>query len=243
MRCWIVGTVLSALVMQPACAGSGDAAEADAAAEAAMETGRSLFQGAFDPSRNFSGDLRPNSSDELVLTAVASNRDDYAPAYSLAIAYRCLPSGKGGEWQCRFVARMLRVGPPGDDQFDRSFALLEHVTGARSTREMNTRLDGAGLEWLEADVESCKGGIYAMDSVRVADWQPDIHPALQPASETERIILHPAMIRVRMSGFVTTSHYEGWVLAAGVPEAVDKLVSTLEPCWKPSTSSPPWRRD
>ena len=80
-----------------------------------------------------------------------------------------------------------------------------------------------------------------MDSVRVADWRPDIHYALQPMEERE-IILHPAAIRVSMHGSYSTAPYEGWVLAAGVPAAVTHLLETLEPCWRPADSPKPWRR-
>src|SRR5688572_13068882 len=83
-----------------------------------VRTGHHLLKTAFSPDRNFAGDLRSSSDDHLLLTAAASNRDDYAPAFSLAIAYRCLPvSGReSGNWTCRYVARLLRVGPPGEEQ-------------------------------------------------------------------------------------------------------------------------------
>lgn len=208
---------------------------------AGVQAGYRLFQTAFDPDRIFEGDLRPSSDDQLVLTVAASNRDDYAPAYSLAIAFRCLPTGEADSWECRYVARTLRVGPPGEEQTGRSFALLSRVQNARNSDEMTSLLDNAGLEWLEADVNGCANGILAMDSIRVADWRPDIHYALQPV-EDRTVILHPAMISVRMSGNYTTSRYRGWVLADGVPAAVRRLLETLEPCWRPLPSPPPWKR-
>ena len=200
-----------------------------------METGRALFRTAFDPDRNFAGDL-DLWEERLVLTAAASSREDYYPEYSLAIAYR---HGKSG---FVYQARILRVGTPtGETQSSLSGKLIERVMRAKSTRETSLLLAGAELQWLEADVGDCKGGIDAMDSIRVTDWQPDVHFGLQEQEERE-IIIHPAMIKVRMSGSYITSRYEGWRYAEGVPEAVHNLLKTLEPCWKPSPSLPPWER-
>lgn len=225
--------VLAVLVAQTGCATTDG--------RRALETGEALFSGAFDPDRLFAEDLLAGTFDEVVLTVQASNRDDYAPAYSLAIAYRCLPTGTAGQSQCGYTARTLRVGPRGDGQIERSFALLARAASARGDREMERRLNEAGLEWLEADVLACPQGVFAMDSVRVADWNPDIHFALQPEADRE-IIMHPAMIRVTMAGSYTRTEYRGWVLANGVPAAVRQLLDTLEPCWTPATSPRPWER-
>ena len=197
-----------------------------------------LYEGVFDPERHFSGDLELSTDDQLVLTATASARDDYAPAYSLAIAYDCYGRPDG----CRYIARTLRLGPFfSEDTLEKSFALLERVREAETSADVRAALDATRLEWLEADLERCDGGIAAMDSVRVADWRPDVHFALVPVEERE-VILHPAEIRVRMTGSYSTSRYTGWVLAPGVPAAIRKLLETLEPCWKPSRTRPPWRR-
>ena len=203
--------------------------------------GQMALQTAFDPSRNFAGDLVPSSADELVLTASASARDDYAPAYSLAIAYRCTASEKSGERRCGFTARLLSTGSTTEERQALSLRLAAQARFAKSAAEVKTYLDKAEVQWLEADVGACPNGIFAMDSVRVADWRPDIHYALQPVQDRE-IIMHPASIRVRMSGTYTTSTYQGWVLAAGVPAAVQQLMDTLQPCWKPATSLRPWDR-
>jgi hypothetical protein len=136
---------------------------------------------------------------------------------------------------------MLRTGTTTEDRFGRSLELVAQARTAASASEMRSTLDKGALAWLEADVDACPKGIFTMDSVRVADWRPDIHYALQ-AVEDREIIMHPASIRVRMSGSYTTSTYEGWVLAAGVPAAVRRLTETLEPCWKPALSPRPWNR-
>ena len=204
----------------------------------AGSAGQLLFDGAFNPDRNFAGDLEPSSDDQLILTAAASVRDDYIPGYSLAIAYECyhVPGG------CRYVARILRVGPGHIGAMsDRGFALLSRVREAESPARLRAVLESSGLQWLEADLSRCEGGIAAMDSIRIADWRPDVHHALVPVEQRD-VILHPAMIRVRMSGSYATSRYEGWVLASGVPAAVARFLEVLEPCWFPSPSRPPWRR-
>jgi hypothetical protein len=211
------------------------------AAGASTPPGQAVLEAAFDPDRSFAGDIRPSSDDEMVLTARASARDDYAPDYSLAIAYRCFPTQKAGEWSCRFVARMLRVGGTGNMRFGASLKLAAQAGTAESGSEMRHNLSQAKLEWLEADVNACPKGIFAMDSVRVADWRPDIHYALQEMKDRE-LVVHPAQIHVWMHGTYTTSRYQGWVAAAGVPAAVRTLLETLEPCWKPATSPRPWDR-
>ena len=205
------------------------------------EPGQVVLHAAFDPDRSFEGDMVANSDDELILTASASARDDYAPAYSLAIAYRCVATEKPGQRRCGYTARMLRTGSTAEARRSRSLELVAQARTAESASTMRNTLDETPLQWLEADVEACPNGIFAMDSVRVADWRPDIHYALQAVQDRE-IILHPASIRVRMSGSYTTSTYEGWVLAPGVPAAVRELTDTLEPCWKPATSPRPWNR-
>lgn len=223
-----VSISIASLVLLTAagCAGLGRPVSAD-------QAGRRLFETAFNPDNNFAGDLRPSSDDALLLTAAASDRDDYVPAYSLAIAYRCLPAGNDN-WQCRYVARLLRTR-----QVD--FPWLVELARARTIAERNAVIEAANLDWLEADVNSCEGGIHAMDSVRIADWRPDIHYALQPMEERQ-VILHPAMIRVRMTGSYVTSRYRGWRLGPGVPAAVNRLLEVLDPCWRPARSPRPWNR-
>jgi len=208
-----------------------------AVAEPKKTAGQVVLDRAFDPALNFRGD--PDSGgDELVLTVWASARDDYAPAYSLSIAYRCRM--ETGEYQCAYTARMLRTGGR-DKEFKRSLELVALAKATTDATEMRRSLEEARLEWLEADVAACPNGIFAMDSVRVADWNPDIHPGLQ-SREDRDLIMHPAAIRVTMFGSYTRSAYEGWRLAAGVPSGIQKLLETLEPCWKPGTSRRPWNR-
>lgn len=201
------------------------------------EPGKMILHMAFDPNRYFEGDLRPSSDDQLILTVHARARDDYAPAYSLAIAYRCTRTGAAGNWHCGYSARILRV----EGSTEKSLELFERAKMANSTWEMKNRLDGAAVQWLETEIDACPNGIFAMDSIRIADWRPDIHHALQ-AVEDREVILHPAAIKVMMHGSYTTTTYEGWVLAPGVPAAVHHLIETLEPCWKLSSSRRPWRR-
>lgn len=204
--------------------------------------GRSLFDSVFNPASLFGGDIRPSSADGLVLTAVGSARDDYVPYYSVAVAYRCVPSGESDTRPCSMFARMLRLGSITDDnRMSRGLSLVRSLASTRTPEELNAALDAAELEWLEADVAACEGGIFALDSIRVADWHPDIHYTLQPIEDRE-IIMHPAMIRVTMSGSYTTSSYQGWVLAPGVPQAVRNFLQVMEPCWRPSDTPRPWRR-
>lgn len=212
----------------------------DATAGLSSSPGQVVLRAAFEPANSFEGDLT-GGDDELVLTATASARDDFAPAYSLAIAYRCIAADNPGQYQCGYTARMLRTGVTDEERFGRSLELVAQARTVKAASEMRRRLDRAALQWLEADVDACPKGILAMDSVRVADWNPDIHYALQHVEDRE-LIMHPASIRVRMTGSYATSTYEGWVFASGVPAAVRELAKTLEPCWKPAKSPRPWNR-
>ncbi len=209
--------------------------------KSAERPGLDVLNAAFAPERTFAGDLAESIDDEPVLTVWASARDDYAPFYSLAIAFRCHPSDTPGVSQCGYQARMLRTASTIEEGFDRSLLLFTQAEAAQSASDMRGHLDQADLQWLETDVGACPNGIFAMDSIRVADWNPDIHRGLREV-EDRTLILHPAQIKVTMRGSYTRSTYKGWVLAHGVPAAVRNLVETLEPCWKPATSPRPWRR-
>jgi hypothetical protein len=196
----------------------------------AVRAGRALFESAFNPDRNFAGDLRPSSEDQLMLTAVASSRDDHAPDFSLAIAYRCLTRANGN-YECRYDARMLRMRSP-------ESPLMNELARAATRAERDAALDRANLDWVEADILDCDRALLALDVVGMADWSPDVHYGRQRLE----VIPHPAQIRVRMTGTYVTSHYQGWRLGAGVPTAVNRLLEVLAPCWRPSSSAPPWRR-
>ncbi len=231
----MVGVRIVSAVLLLAALGGG------ALARSPEQPGLEVLSAAFDPERTFAGDMRESSDDEFILTVWAAARDNYAPSYSLAIVYRCIPPAPSEEWTCGYFARMLRTGTATEDGFGTGLALYGHAREAPSASDMRLSLDRAELEWLEADVAACPKGIFAMDSIRVADWNPDIHYMLQER-EDRSLILHPAEIRVMMFGSYTRSTYQGWVLANGVPAAVRNLVETLEPCWKPATSPRPWRR-
>jgi hypothetical protein len=197
-----------------------------------------LLASTFNPDQAFAGDLE-SSEDELILTAAASARDDYVPAYSLAIAFRCVPIKNG----CakRYSARMLRADRDVDKQLGKGIELMRRLSEASSDEDRQAVFDDSGLQWLEADLQTCKDAYRAMETVRSADWRPDIRYEFLEVKDRD-ILMHPAQIWVRMSGTYSTTRYQGWVLGNGVPAAISKLLGTLEPCWKPSQSPPPWER-
>jgi hypothetical protein len=204
-----------------------------------VQTGRRLFDGAFDPRRNFAGDITPSSDDEMILTVAASGREDYAPAYSLAIAHLCEPI-EGG-CRRRYVARVLRVSADREQWFDRSLALVSRLGPARSDEQVAAVLEDSKLQWLEADAAACQGVIPAIDALRRAGWNPDLPVSLTPEGAGD-IILHPAMIRVEMWGANVRTAYRGWLLDDGLPAAARQLMERLEPCWAPAKAPPPWER-
>jgi hypothetical protein len=204
-----------------------------------FETGIRLFEGAFDPRRNFAGDIEPSSMDEMILTVAASGRDNYAPAYSLAIAHLCEPI-QGG-CQPHYVARVLRVSADRDEWTSRGLALVNRVDRTRRVEDAEAALEDSDLQWLEADAATCEGVIAAIDAVRLADWRADLPASLTPQGEGD-IILHPAMIRVELWGAYVRTRYQGWLHGNGVPAAAIQLMERLEPCWRPSRTPRPWER-
>lgn len=212
---------------------------ANARKRSIFTTGAGLFETAFDPRRNFSGDITPSSMDELILTVAASGRENYAPAYSLAIAHLCEPI-EGG-CRRRYVARVLRVSADREQWHPLGLAVAQRVHEARGADEVEAALEESKLQWLEADAAACEGVIAAIDEVRLADWRPDRPASLTPDDEGD-VLLHPAMIRVELGGSYIRTRYVGWLLGEGVPAAALRLIERLEPCWRPSPTPPPWKR-
>ncbi|NML07881.1 hypothetical protein [Sphingomonas sp. G-3-2-10] len=196
--------------------------------------GKPLFETVFNPERNFP-DLAKGGDDQLILTVQTSARDDMAPAISLAIAYRC-PSISPTTCQPTYTARMLRTGRE-DTQFEASVSLLRRLAKTGNDREARAALDASNLEWVEADLLKCEGGLDAFEAVRRADWSPDLHFRLRAEPE---IVMHPALIRVTMTGDTTSTSYRGWALAGGVPAAARALIAVLDKCWMPSQAAKPW---
>lgn len=204
-----------------------------------VRTGQRLFEGAFDPRRNFAGDITPSSDDEMILTVAASGRDDYAPAYSLAIAHLCEPV-KGG-CRRRYIARVLRVSADREEWFDRGLALVSRVQRAQDAEGVEAALEESKLQWLQADAAACEGVFAAIDGLRRADWSPDLPASLTAEGEGD-ILHHPAMIRVEMWGSYRRTRYQGWLLDGGLPAAARQLMERLEPCWSPGKTPRPWER-
>ncbi|MEZ0241970.1 MAG: hypothetical protein ACAH11_01250 [Sphingomonas sp.] len=193
----------------------------------------------FDPERIFAGEIREGTTDQVILTVASSARDDNYPAYSLAIAFRCIDPAKTET--CSYYARMLRTGKEPREVI---FPLVRKLALARSDAEARNILDRAGLEWVETEMWGCEGAILAFDAVRKANWTPDLHMYMreQKPDGEQDIVIHPSIIRVTVSGDYFTASYKGWVTAAGVPAEVIKLVEVLDKCWKPAKVPPPWRR-
>lgn len=191
----------------------------------------------FDPDRIFAGEFAANSMEEVTLTVAASARDDAFPAYSLAAAYTCKPEG-ADTIQCGYTVRMLRVNRLGED-LEPTFKLAREAATARSEADLSDILDDAKLEWVQAELFDCKGGLEAYDAIRLADWRPGLHHGM---NENPDMILHPAQIRVMMMGDGGKSTYQGWVFNPGVPAAVARFLDVMEPCWKPAKAPPPWHR-
>lgn len=207
-----------------------------------------LVDVAFTPENNFKGelDLTWASDDELFLTAAVAMRDGRYPVYSLAVADRTRCSQIKGASSCTrdFPIRIVRVasGTSWEDRFRSAGTLLGRLERSRATTRAAIRrvLSKGGLEWKETDLLSCPGAYEKLEEIRQAPWHPDVHIPFQ-SEEDRQVWMHPTMIKVRMTGDLTTSRYEGHIFRP-LPEAVEAFVETLEPCWKQAKSRPPWRR-
>lgn len=175
----------------------------------------------------------------MILTVAASGRDNYAPAYSLAIAYLCEPVK--GSCRSRYIARVLRVSADRQEWFGLGLALVARVQQAEGAEGVEAALEESKLQWLEADAAVCEGVVAAIDDLRRADWRPDLPASLTAEGEGD-LILHPAMIRVEMWGSYRHTRFQGWLLDGGVPAAARQLMERLEPCWSPARSPRPWER-
>lgn len=107
----------------------------------------------FDPNKLFE-----KGRGEREIVTVAYMGDDFGwPVFSLAVIKGCFgwKAGQGCGW--KGAVRTVRAPAPPDLRRprERGSNLMKHVL--RSSGSMRDKLDQAGLEWLEADLDKCPG--------------------------------------------------------------------------------------
>lgn len=208
--------------------------------------GRVMFKTAFNPERyfpfNYNG-VRADGTmgtEELILTAKVSARDDYLPSHALAVAYTCAPATEKGSYICQYTARMLRFKKHAKDEFGAALALAKSVNQAKNANAKRRAYGRGGLEWLETKLVGCDGAVEAMDQLaQKADWKPSLHYS-RIKMEDRALALHPAQMWITMNGDERISRWQGWRNADGAAYGVNNLITKLDKCWKPSKARKPW---
>ncbi|MDF7775027.1 hypothetical protein P1X14_07205 [Sphingomonas sp. AOB5] len=195
---------------------------------------------AFDPARFFETDSE--FRDLIRIRYVGDDRN--WPVYSIVIRDAC--NGRPAE-QCSQgrIARMVRapVPPQGAERPRwRGSALVIGLTGKgiRSRSDLVNALDGARLDWVEADLTTCPGAMAQLAKARDAQWVLPELVSPQPADSIE-LVIHADTVRVEFRSHLRRSIYDGRIAEKSPGQWAAELARTLEPCWKPASAPPPWR--
>jgi len=173
--------------------------------------------------------------------------DDWGwPVYSIAVQNGC-EDEKAPRPACtdRRIARMARapIGPQGTGRPRwRGSDLVARIfkSGARGDRAIKAQLDRAGIEWLEADLQSCPGAMDMLARAETLRWGPYERPPNPDGSIV--VSMHSDSVEV---GFEVPDGRVTWrgLGPEGTPARwANDFATVLEPCWKPATAPTPWRR-
>lgn len=194
---------------------------------------------AFDPDSFF---LSERYGQNLI-TIVYTGDDMAAPVYSLAIREGCLrgqPTGR--HCATKRTARMVRApAPPGPTRpRSRSHALIQQVlgTGAVTREQLASTLDEARLEWVEADFTNCPAATDVIRRSNQIAWVPAEVYAPEP-DKMVGLVMHADMVQVTFIKHLRRSIYHGYVADKSPGRWAEELAEALEPCWRPSTTTPP----
>ncbi|WP_315764122.1 hypothetical protein [Sphingomonas sp. Y38-1Y] len=204
-----------------------------------VEPQETIIKLAFDPARLFG-----NRSHALV--EIQYLGDDYAfPVYAIAIQRDCVGK-RGPNCQPTLIARMVRA--PNAKTVERprwaGAAIVGRVkqAGAKTADQVALVLDELELDWLEADLSSCPGAMAVVPDAERAEWVP---PAVTrpKAIRPIEMFLHFDKVTVSFAGDYTRKTTFSGRIADHLPSGwAIRLAAALEPCWRPATEPPPWRR-
>lgn len=171
--------------------------------------------------------------------------DDWRwPVYSIAIQNGC-ESDQAPRPACRErrIARMVRapIGPRGTERPRwRGADLVSRIraSGATSDDAIKDQLDKAGIEWLEADLQTCPGAMEMLRRAEDVRWGPR-----QPPKRDDIVItLHADTIEVGFDVFDGRVTWSGPMHDGTPARWAHDFATLLEPCWRPGTAPTPWRR-
>lgn len=217
---------------------------AHAQAPPVVDTRDAVRRMAFDPSRYFPS---PHIRDRSIIR-ITYTGDDYGwPVYAIAIAAGCVDQENVRADGCvsGLRARMVRApAPPGMTRpRQRGSHLVNQVTqrGGSSPEQIRAALDDIALEWVEADLRTCRGATAVLGRLRDAEWAPDAVAEPNPAGEELSLVLHADIVRVELQQYARRTIYEGWLAEDSPAVWAESLAAALEPCWRPAATPPPWR--
>jgi hypothetical protein len=195
---------------------------------------------AFDPDKFF-----VSKFNQTPAITIAYTGDDYAwPVYSIAVWFGCREDAKKRPCNSR-TARMVRAPASLDEERlrHRGSRLIGNLKGGQATTDlaMREQLDGAGLDWLEADLASCSAASALIEQAGSLNWVPDVireHASGKPIT----IFLHADMVRLVLRERLFESTYEGRIAENSPGAWAVRFARSLEPCWRPASAPPPWRR-
>lgn len=193
---------------------------------------------AFDPARFFAE--RPDPA--IAIRYVGDDRS--VPVYAIAVRRGCIDSDRGeARLECgqRLIARMVRAPFPGTPRRprERGYRLIRTLEQSRPDNDDALRrgLDGAGLEWMEADVRQCPKAmaqLATMGELRFAT-------GIDFDRRLPEIVLHADIIRFEVGDYLLRASYEGWLKPSTAGAWANAFADSLEGCWKPATAPVPWK--
>ncbi len=194
---------------------------------------------AFDPDKLFEKRMGQSK-----VVTIAYSGDDFGwPVYSIAISRNgCIGrDSKGIPCRWQRIARMVRAPAPPD--FSRPRQRGSHLMQRmlRSDEPASASIDGMGLEWMEADLDTCPGANVHFEQAGRISWIPNEVFAPSP-DNLPPIILHADTVKVTFSAASRLAIYQGYIAEGSPAEWAVKLAEILESCWRPSQADPPWRR-
>ena len=171
--------------------------------------------------------------------------DDYDyPVYAIAVRKGCISTDVGtAKKEChkRLTARMVRSPYEGEPQRPRHRGqkLLRAISEqkVKNDKELIKALDEYGLEWYEADINSCETAVQFLKSSSEINFFPN--PILLK-DDSINIYLHADTMDFSFGDYNKKVHYSG-VISDNTPGAwANQFARSLESCWFPSKAEAPW---
>ena len=211
----------------------------------AARTGRCLETAlAFDPSNYFDDPGERWSPDEpggIVDARYESSL--HGPRWSFAINPVC--ASGGGRVGCpadRLQLLMRVVAWKTPTELPPGYHVPLHGTLGESLRVLDV-----AASWREADLKTCPGAVAALLSLENARWfdfdDADRDAIAGREVDSLTVVADGDFVTVRAQGFAAST-YAASTLGeeAGTSGWAQQMLKVVEPCLKPASAPPPWRR-